>query len=412
MTRPHMQKGEARGLDSQAVLLLTVQTLFAAAAALSGTFVPVYLWKASQSYALIGTYSLISYIVSGMTFWLAGKWVKEHNKMNSLRLGIVMSGAFYFLVLLLGRQATSYYVPLAVLNGLGQGFYWLAYNVVYFEITEPYNRDRYNGYAGLLGSVAGMIAPWVSGLLIAWYGGTKGYSFIFSLSLVIFGICAVFSFWLRKRERGERYNWLHTYEQLTQSSLWQRLFLATAAQGVREGVFMFLIGLTVFIATKEESKLGNFALVTSLVALASNWFVGSRLKPERRNQAMLFGAVMVSLFILPLLWKINYGTMLLFGIGTALFFPFYMIPMTSRVFDMIGLTEQSAKEREEFIILRELALTTGRFIGVSVYLLVLPAHHSPRAIVWLLFGVGVSPLAAWWLMSPLLARRQRALSKL
>ncbi|MFD1955053.1 hypothetical protein ACFSL6_12960 [Paenibacillus thailandensis] len=41
---------------------------------------------------------------------------------------------------------------------------------------------------------------------------------------------------------------------------------------------MFLIGLTVYIATKEESKLGNYALITSLVALISNWYVGSKLK--------------------------------------------------------------------------------------------------------------------------------------
>lgn len=393
-------------LDSQAVLLLSVQTLFAIAAALSGTFVPVYLWKASQSYMLIGIYSLIGYVVGGITFWLAGKWVKEHNKMNSLRLGIMLSGVFYFLVLLFGQQATKYYVPLGILNGLGQGFYWLAYNVVYFEITEPGNRDKYNGYAGLTGAVASMVAPWVSGLLITWYGGSRGYSFIFTISLVVFGICAVFSFWLKKRKAGGTYNWLHTYEQLKESPLWRRLFLAIAAQGVREGVFMFLIGLTVYIATKEESKLGNYALITSLVALISNWYVGSKLKPERRNESMLFGALMISLFILPLLWKVNYATMLVLGIGTAFFYPLYIIPMTSRVFDMIGMSEQSAREREEYIIMRELALTAGRTVGVAAYLLVLPAYHfSTQAVVWLLFGVGIVPIAAWLLMSPLLERR-------
>lgn len=409
MTRSHAPSNRrADRLDSQAVLLLAVQTLFGIAAALSGTFVPVYLWKASQSYTLIGVYSLISYVISGLTFWMAGKWVKEHNKMNSLRLGIVLSGAFYFLVLLFGQQAKTYYIPLGILNGIGQGFYWLAYNVVYFEITEPGNRDRYNGYAGLLGSVAGMIAPWVSGILITWYGGIRGYSFIFTLSLVVFGICAVFSFWLKKRKSEGRYNWRHTYEQLESSPLWQRLFLAMAAQGIREGVFMFLIGLTIFIATKEESKLGSYALVTSLVALVSNGFVGSRLKPEKRNKAMLFGTVMVSLFVLPLLWKVTYFTMLLFGIGTALFYPFYMIPMTSRTFDMIGMSEESAKQREEYIIMRELALTLGRALGVAAYLIVLPAYQfSSTAIVWLLFGLGIVPIATWWLMSPLLQRKIR-----
>jgi YQGE family putative transporter len=80
--------------------------------------------------------------------------------------------------------------------------------------------------------------------------------------------------------------------------------------------------------------------------------------------------------------------------------------MTSRVFDMIGMSEQSAREREEYIIMRELALTAGRTVGVAAYLLVLPAYHfSTQAVVWLLFGVGIVPIAAWLLMSPLLERR-------
>ncbi|WP_244226727.1 MFS transporter [Paenibacillus protaetiae] len=397
------------GLDSQAVLLLVVQALFGIGTALSGTFVPVYLWKASQSYSLIGLFAITGYVTSGLTFWLAGKWVKEHNKMNSLRLGIVLSGAFYFLVLLFGQEAKQYALPLGVLNGVGLGFYWIAYNVVYFEITEPSNRDRYNGYAGLMGAAAGMLAPWISGLLITSFGGERGYTLIFTISLVIFAIGAVFSFWLKKRESAGRYDWKHTYTMLLQSPLWRRLFFAITAQGVREGVFMFLIGLTVYTATQNESKLGSFALITSLVALLSNWIAGRALKPANRGIGMLIGTVMVSAFILPLFWKVNYGIMLLFGIGTALFLPLYMIPMTTRVFDMIGLSEESAKQREEYIVLRELALTVGRSIGVIVYLIVLSVYHTPQTMVWLLFGVGTVPVLAWWLMRPLLPEHPRIL---
>lgn len=393
----------AKSLDRQAALLLIVQALFGIANALSGTFVPVYLWKASGSYMLIGWFALGQYVISWLTFWVAGKWVKEHNKMNSLRLGIFMSGIFYSAVLLLGTEAKSYVVPLGMLSGMALGLFWIAYNVVYFEVTDPDNRDRFNGWAGLLGSAAGIFAPWVSGFLITRLKDEQGYRLIFTISLVIFAIGVVLSFWLKKRHGQGTYNWKHGIQQLMiKGNPWRRMLPAIAAQGVREGVFMFLVGLTVYIATNTESKLGTYSLITSLVALISFWMIGKKLGKKNHKTAMLIGAVMIAAVILPLFWKVTFTTLLLFGIGTSLFIPLYIIPMTTRVFDLIGQSEESAREREEFIVLREAGLVIGRLIGLSLYLIVLPFNDSPSAITWLMFGVGVVPIAGWWFMRPFL----------
>ncbi|MDF2837888.1 MAG: transporter [Paenibacillus sp.] len=394
-------------LDKQAALLLIVQALFGVANALSGTFVPVYLWKASESYMLIGWFTFANYALGGLTFWVAGKWVKEHNKMNSLRAGIALSGLFYCAVLLLGESAKSWAIPLGGMNGVAMGLFWLAFNVVYFEVTEPDTRDRFNGWAGLLGATAGIIAPWLSGWLITSMQGEKGYRLIFTLSLAIFAIGVVLSFWLKKRKAEGRYSWSFGFRQLMRrGNPWRRMFAAIMAQGVREGVFMFLVGLTVYIATKNEAKLGMYSLVVSFVALVSSWAVGKWMRPNRRLLGMLIGVVMIAIVILPLFWEINYTTLLMLGIGTSMFIPLYMIPMTSRVFDLIGATQESASRREEFVVLREAGLTTGRLLGLSAYLIVLPITDSPQAITWLLMGVGIVPIAGWWLIRPFLQEQR------
>ncbi|WP_240941710.1 MFS transporter [Paenibacillus sp. HB172176] len=393
-------------LDKQSILLLIVQALFGVANALSGTFLPVYLWKASGSYMVIGWFTLSQYLLSGLTFWIAGKWVKERNKMNALRIGIGLSGVFYCFVLALGENAQSFAVPLGILNGIAGGFFWIAFNVVYFEITEPETRDKYNGWAGLLGSAAGIFAPWISGILITTLKGQHGYRLIFTLSLIIFGISVILSFWLKKRKGHGHYNWSHTISQLRKKhDPWRRMFGAIVAQGVREGVFMFLVGLTVYIATRDENKLGMFSLITSLVALISFWAAGKWMKKSFRGPAMLIGTVMIAIVILPLFWGIHYSTLVMFGIGTSLFLPLYIIPMTSRVFDLIGQSKESAEKREEFVVMRELALTTGRTIGLASYLIVLPRHDSALAITWLMLVVGAVPITGWWLMRPFLAKQ-------
>ena len=393
-------------LDGQAILLLTVQGMYAAATALSGTFVPVYLWKTSQSFMLIGWFTLFQYAVSGLTFWLAGKWVKERNKMHSLRLGIVLSGIFYCSILLLGAAAVRYIALLGALSGLASGFFWLAYNIVYFEITEPDNRDKFNGWAGLLGSGAGIFAPWISGMLIVAYAGGAGYRIIFTISLTIFGVAAILSFWLKKRKTEGKYSWFYGFRQIGGSDPgWRAVFLSLMAQGVREGVFMFLIGLLVYLVSRDERMLGSFSLWTSLVGLVAFLLVGRLLTMKRRSIAMLTGVIMLTLVIVPLLWRLEYTTLLLFGVGTALFLPLYSIPMTSSVFDRIGATAEAASHREEYIVLRELGLVVGRLIGLAAYLLLVSQTSQPQAFIWLLLGVGVMPVVGWFCIRSYLRRQ-------
>lgn len=165
--------------------------------------------------------------------------------------------------------------------------------------------------------------------------------------------------------------------------------------------------MTVYIATQNEAKLGSFTLITSFVALLSFWLVGKRLSPRNRKRAMLVGTVMNGLVILPLFYEVNFTNLLLFGIGTSIFMPLYIIPMTSRVFDLIGESQSSGGEREEFIVLREAGLTFGRVLGLSGYLIVLTQNHSPLAVVWLLFVVGSVPIIGWWMMRPLLEQETK-----
>ncbi|MEI7026030.1 MFS transporter [Paenibacillus sp. y28] len=393
-------------LDAQARLLLAVNGLFAAASALSGTYVSVYLWKVKNDFSLIGWFTFFSHLTMALTFWIAGKWAKERNKMNVLRTGVAVSAVFYLLVLLLGTASASYAVLLGAVQGLANGLFWLAFNVVYFEVTDPDNRDRFNGYSGLLGSGAGILAPWLSGWLITRLGGETGYRLIFSLSLGVFVVGVVVSFFLRKKKLPGSYAWLQAFTSLKESgSSWRLALPALVSQGMREGVFGFIIGLLIFIATQSEMSLGNFSLITSAVGLVSFMLVGRFLKPEYRKWGMLIGVVMMVLVIVPFFWKLNYVTLLIFGVGVALFMPLYTVPMTSAVFDLIGSSEESAKLRVEYIVMRELGLNTGRMIGTLVFVAVISQSAAQQTVNWLLLGIGSSPIAAWLFMRRLLTPR-------
>lgn len=396
---PKVRRRKSGPLDGQARLLLTVNGLFAAANALSGAFVNVYLWRAKHDFAVIGWFTLVHHLTMAITFWTAGKWVKEHNKMNCLRAGVAFAALFYLAVLSFGERSADYFALLGLIQGISSGLFWLAFNVVYFEVTDPDNRDKFNGWAGLLGAGAGMIAPWISGFLIVRMTAATGYRLIFTISLVVFLIGVVFSFFLKKRKTAGHYDWLLTWRCLRRKdTAWRPVSLALVAQGIREGVFGFIIALLVYVHTGNEMQLGNFSLITSAVSLIAFMITGRLLRPAFRRTAMLIGAAVMVAVIAPFFWKVNFYTLLLFGVGVSMFFPLYSIPMTSTVFDLIGSEAESVRRREEYIVMRELALNAGRLLGTAVFILVVTFNQTPAAMNWLLLGIGSSPLVTWYFM--------------
>lgn len=395
--------------DRQAVLLLAVNGLFVLASALSGTFLNIYLWKSKQDYIMIAWFTIAQQIALGLTFWIAGKWVKEGNKMNALRLGIAVSGVFYLLILSAGQNAVQYIWPLGLLLGMSLGLFWLAFNVVYFEVTDAKNRDWFNGWVGLLGSMTGILGPWLSGWLITLLKGEQGYQLIFSMSMAIYGCTVLISFFLKKREVSGKYDWTEGIKRLKEADgTWRSAMGGLVMQGVREGVFSFLIVLLVYTATNQEARLGQFMLITSAVSLVSYWAAGKWFKSAYRSFGMLAGAIIMLLVILPLLWKVNYMTLLILGVGTSLFIPLYMLPAVSISFDLMGTNQNNAEKRVELVVVREISLMVGRMAGLLIFIGVLSFRQDPLVVTLLLLVLGTSPIGTWLFMRKIIKGRQTA----
>lgn len=387
-------------LNKDAKLLLLVSTLFTIAVALSNTFVNVYLWKIVKNYFVIGWFNFFHFTGMMITFILAGKMAKTMDRIFLLRLGVGMLSVFFLVVLLLGEKAANHYILVGLLIGIGQGFYWFSFNLLYFEITDPDNRDIFNGMNGLFTSVGGMIAPFLSGWFLSHQKGVTGYKTIFFISLLVFLLAVIVSFFFYKRKSIGQYRLKQVIKQTLHQKAWSHVFLAMMAQGGREGVITFLIGLLVYIYTKNEFSLGTYSMVISGVSLVTYFLVGKWLKKTWRNHSMLIGSMMMSVAVIPMFLDTNYTTLLIYGIGTSIFAPLYFIPLTSVVFDLIGINEDSANLRDEYIVIREIGLNLGRMFSVLIFIFFI-ATVGEKSLRFLLLVTGSLPILTWFFMKTL-----------
>ncbi|WP_181350122.1 MFS transporter [Thalassobacillus sp. CUG 92003] len=370
------------------VLLLIIGGLYALGIFLSSTFVNIYLWKQSNDYYAIAFYNLSIYILQPLTFILAGRWAKKIDRVMVLRTGVIMLSLFFLVVLLVGERAATFNVLLGSLLGIGYGFYWLAYNVLTFEITEPETRDFFNGFLGILQSVGGMIGPVMAGFIISEMNNFKGYTVIFSLSFFLFILAVIMSFRLSRRRANGNFSFRRIIVERKHNSYWKKILYANIFQGLREGTFLFVISIWVYLITQSELSLGFFNMVYSGFSVLFYLIVTRWISPGKRKSAIFTGGLFLFLSVFILLFTDDYYLLLLYAALIGMFFPVLYVPYLSLTYDVIGKSWQAAEMRIEYIVVRELFLNLGRVLSIIIFIIGIKWLPFEQSIPLLLILVG------------------------
>lgn len=369
-------------------LLLIIGGLYSLSIALSNTFVNIYLWKQSGDFKDLGLYNLAVATVQPLTFILAGRWAKKIDRVIVLRIGVTFLAIFYLTVLVSGTNASQYLLLLGALLGIGYGFYWLAFNVLTFEITEPENRDFFNGFLGILTSVGGMIGPIAAGFIISRMEKFAGYSVIFSISLALFSLAVFLSLFLKRRPANGRYLLKRIFIERRNNYNWQLVTYAHFFQGLREGTFAFVISVFVFISTGSELALGTYGLVNSGIAFICYYSVSRLLKKKQRKKAILIGGILLYASIFLIVFNVTYLKLLLYAAAIAVAYPLLLVPYLSLTYDVIGKGWRAAEMRIEYIVIRELFLNSGRIVSILSFLVAITFFNEKISIPILLLILG------------------------
>ncbi|MFC0558091.1 MFS transporter [Halalkalibacter alkalisediminis] len=370
-------------------LLLVIGGLYALSFALSNTFVNVYLWKQSGEFVDIALYNLGSVVMQPFAFILAGRIAKKVDRVIVLRGGVITLSIFFSTVLFLGEHANEYLLLLGALIGTGIGFYWLAFNVLTFEITEPETRDFFNGFLGLLTSFAGMIGPILAGVIITRMEQFTGYTVIFTISLSLFVAAVLTSFLLQRRSAEGQFYFRRILKERKNNSNWRQITRAHFFQGLREGTFVFVIVVWVYIATGSELAIGTYGLVASAVQFVAYYIITRVIKPTFRKKLILIGGmILYAAIFLIVIGELTFTKLIMYGVVVSIAYPMLLVPYVSLTFDVIGKGWKAAEMRVEYIVVRELFVNSGRIVSVLAFLATITFFSEEKGIPVLLLILG------------------------
>ncbi|MEH7437435.1 MFS transporter [Neobacillus drentensis] len=375
-------------LTKDLTLLLVIGGLYSLSVALSNTFVNIYLWKQTGSYFDLALYNLSIVVLQLLTFILAGRWAKKIDRVIVLRIGVIFLAVFYLMVLITGTKASSFLLLLGSLLGIGYGFYWLAYNVLTFEITEPETRDFFNGFLGILSSAGGMIGPLAAGFIITRFEKFTGYTFVFGLSLALFALAVFISFSLKPRPAAGRYCFRRILDERKLNENWRLVTNAHFFQGLREGTFLFVISVFVYISTGSEMALGTFGLINSGISFVAYYLASRLIKKNNRKKAILIGGLILYAAVLIIVWDVNFVKLLIYAAMIALAYPLLLVPYMSTTYDVIGNGWKAAEMRIEYIVVREIFLNLGRIVSILAFIAAVTWFNEDQSIPILLLILG------------------------
>lgn len=348
--------------------LLRVHTLFLTFSKLSAVFINTLLLGQTQDVNVVLGYNAVYFASCAVTMLLATGVLHRLGPGVTAVLGIAGYNLLYLFLLLAGVQAARYALFLGLLIGVADGFYWLSYGCLFSGTTQLSNRDSGLAIISVCGSLVNLVAPLVSGGLISFVGGMRGYATVFGLALLVALLCAALALRLPNRlgRAAARPNHRQSLRLALRRPALRYALLAQGCKGIREGSFLFALGVVLYQLVSSEWLIGFNTFLSSLAAIASYMVISRVVTVARRVPLMAMAVVVLAVAAGLCLGLLSPLAVLAFSLVNACFAGYIENSCFTTFLDALQTVPGAEAHRAELLALNECTLASGRIVGLGM----------------------------------------------
>ncbi len=386
------------GLDRRAWCMLAIHGAYTTANLLAGTFLSIYLWRARHDLTLIALFTGAMAALIPLAFLLNGLLFRRVDAAGSIRCGLLALGAVYLAVLLLGPESASWVIPLGLLRGLGEGWYWAGYHLVSYDATCERDRDWYFGALGAVNwFLTAALPPFAGAIIIAgghWGGLDRGYQVIFGVaSIFLLGAMGLAGRLNCGRLKGFSLRLLFDLPRRNQA--WQWVARARVVEGLSATLAGLVITVLTFLLLRDEKQFGAFTGLIGLLGLGISLWLALWMRPRHRMSCAMIGAGLLVLSTLLLPLYVSAPALVVFGLLRALGGPLHSNALAPVALQVIDRDPQAQRFRYEYIVSQELCLGLGRVASVAAFLLLAAPLEQLFLARIVLVVAGAAPMLIW-----------------
>src|SRR3984893_6358603 len=378
--------------------MVLVHSAYPAANLLAGTFLAIFLWRASHNLVPIALYSGLSALMIPLAFVANGLMWRRLGAGASIRLGLFGNGLGYMVILLLGNEAPNWVAALGLMRGVSEGFYWSGFHLVTYDTTSDRDREHYFGaqptaslfFAAALPPTAGAII--VAGARLG--GPFRGYELVFALAAVLLMAAMVLAGRLPSAARP-RLSFRRVATLARRNPDWRWVTAARLTDGFTGSLLGLVLTILTFLVLKNEQQVGNFNGVVGLLGVVISLGLAAFMKPHQRIACALVGGALLvlSTFLLPL--YLTAWALVAFGLLRAIGGPLHGNALAPVALQVIDRDPTPTTMRYDYIVHQELCLGIGRVLSIGCFLLLAAPMNQMLLARIVVVVAGAAPLLIW-----------------
>ncbi len=159
-------------------------TVFYLCSQFSNLFINIYVYQDFHSLRINGLYNAIMYAAWIVAFAVGTRISERSAKWNLMISSLCGIGALALLMAMPHRLYAD--LLIAVVVGVSSGFYWVAYNVIFYVFSQTGERTRRMARFNLATGLIAIVMPTMSAYVIHFLGYDVAFSIVMMLFIVIF----------------------------------------------------------------------------------------------------------------------------------------------------------------------------------------------------------------------------------
>lgn len=364
------------------------------ASTIASTFVNLFVFVVSGDLAALALFNGAYFFSLTFVFYLTGYLFRRSSPLIPYRWGLVMTAAFYGVLLILVHQAAHDIVWLGLAQGVSQGFFWFGVNLMTFDTVAPTQRIRFYGINSAVSSVSGVGGPLLGGALVGLLPGLKGYVAVFAIAMAVYALTFAISFRVPKGPALGRERLSLSLRLPGLIPLWKEAMKTLMVRGTREAMSGLAGVYLIYVTTRSAWVVGVYSSVSALLRMVGALAVSRTVRPASRSRAMWWGVLGMTVGALFLfLMRVNWLWIFAFAVIGSFSMPWFTVPNEAIPLDVMDRDPEVTHHRVVFMLSRELSLNTGRLASMVVLMALYSWHRSPFMLVGMV--VASSMVQAW-----------------
>ena len=390
-----------KALSARARQAIGLPSIYTLAETVGEIFFSLYLWRLTNSLALVAQYHFWLWTVFTLGFVVIGYAFKGKGISQLYRLGFLLQFVFYGSLIFLKEGAVTWTSYLGILAGLAAAFYWSAAEVMMLSGSSDKLREMF--FAVFLSGeqAARIVGPALAGGLI-WLGIKLGGDDLSGYYLLFASLAGLFlsAELVIKKTRDVSFNQftLTGVFSLYRRRAWRWNLWRSFVDGLMISRVLVWSVLS-YLILESETWLGMMMSVVGVLSIISNLLIGHWFKRNLRAKLNTWGVgfLVIAGVLYPLLLS-PVGLLADQILGEVVGIPLFTFAWLAWFFLAVETDYEGEKRQFEYYAGHEIWQGAGRMLSIGGFWFLAGQLEQIGLARWWFGGLSLLFIVQWWLV--------------